>query len=154
MQTNKSNRIELHIAPDPEFTRTHGARLKRIGGTYSAARGDATRRFVHVPLTAEGIRLAEEIAAAYPLASWGKVKPAVAMIRGRRIDALHSRPGRIAADAKRFAKQHAAAARKAREQRAQDRAARIRWQREQDARTVHEGSLAAGERMAAEFLFG
>jgi len=42
--------IELHLSTNPAFTRgPWGRRVKKAGGTYRAARGTGSTRFVHVP---------------------------------------------------------------------------------------------------------
>jgi hypothetical protein len=47
---NKFTQVELHIAPDPAFTRKFGQRVKQAGGRYSAVRGTDTR-YVFLPLS-------------------------------------------------------------------------------------------------------
>lgn len=39
--------LEIHCNPDPAFVRELGPRVKARGGSYSACRGDTSRRYVH-----------------------------------------------------------------------------------------------------------
>lgn len=58
--------MELHIYGNPEMPKRFGAKVKALGGSYSACRGYESTRFVYLPLTTEGFALAEELVAAYP----------------------------------------------------------------------------------------
>lgn len=54
--------IELHLPPNP-LTPTERRRIKQLGGEASECRGHSDTRFVHMPLTAAGLQLAEELLA-------------------------------------------------------------------------------------------
>ena len=49
-----------------DFARVWGARLDNVGGSTSSVRGHTSRRYVSMPLTTEGVALAEELLAADP----------------------------------------------------------------------------------------
>lgn len=53
--------VELHLNPDPSLPRRFGKRIKKMGGSYRAARGHADTRFVSIPWTAEGRDLANTL---------------------------------------------------------------------------------------------
>jgi len=59
--------VELHLDGSPDFTRKGWARkVKAIGGRYSECRGIDTRRFVTLPASDEGLKLAAELSKAFP----------------------------------------------------------------------------------------
>jgi len=154
--TTKRNYIELHISGGTEFTRKHGAKVREAGGSFRRIKPSDMKRAVFLPLTRRGIELAEEVCAAYPMGGGGGYGEwrtrTVVMIRGT--TTIHSKPGRIARSARRFAIECADRVRAARVRRAEQDEIGRRNARARDAAMVHETSLEAGERMAAEFLFG
>jgi hypothetical protein len=61
------NTFELHIWGGPDFTRLAWARkVKDLGGSYSECRGYNDTRFVFLPNTAPGRKLAAEIGTQFP----------------------------------------------------------------------------------------
>lgn len=68
-------KIEFDITSDVEFTKTHGAKVRKAGGTYTACRGmnHVGRRRVELPLTARA--LATEIIARYRRKDFKTDKP-------------------------------------------------------------------------------
>lgn len=44
--------MELHLGASPLFVRTHGKRVKAVGGRYTHVRGDRTTRYVTLPFKA------------------------------------------------------------------------------------------------------
>lgn len=61
------NTLELHIWGGPDFTRLAWARkVKDLGGRYSECRGYEDMRFVFLPNTAPGRKLAAELGAQFP----------------------------------------------------------------------------------------
>jgi hypothetical protein len=57
--------IEMHLLPDSDLPKVYGKKIKRLKGHYSAARGHASTRFVHLPATEEGVTLAQELVDGY-----------------------------------------------------------------------------------------
>jgi hypothetical protein len=59
-ETKAAISVELHLSPSPAFTAEGwGRKVKKAGGTYTAARGHASARYVTVP--AEAIGLIEDL---------------------------------------------------------------------------------------------
>lgn len=56
--------IELHLASSPEFSR-YSKKVKAIGGSYSACRGNCYKRYVSLPWTDEGRALANKLIAEF-----------------------------------------------------------------------------------------
>lgn len=59
--TFNQGHIELHIEPAPDFTKRFGAKVKKVGGRYSEVRGDKSKRFVTIPVTAFTTALVQDI---------------------------------------------------------------------------------------------
>ncbi len=53
----------IHAPADSDFPRRFGARVRAIGGTFSRIRGQVDCRFVYLPGTPEGRKIADEILA-------------------------------------------------------------------------------------------
>jgi hypothetical protein len=51
--------IELHLGSSPDLPKRYGRKIKAMGGSYRAARGHDTTRFVHIPATDEGLALCD-----------------------------------------------------------------------------------------------
>lgn len=54
VKTPVATEIELHLS-NHQFPMRFGKRVKRLGGRYSACRGDQTKRFVHLAPATEGV---------------------------------------------------------------------------------------------------
>lgn len=63
--------IELHLGPDPDFTKCHSRQVKAMGGTYTECRGYNDTRFVTLPNDDRGRALANELMRRYPGHDWG-----------------------------------------------------------------------------------
>ncbi len=57
--------IELHLGGSPDFSRGYSAKVKALGGKYTACRGDSNTRFVTLPFTDEGRKLANTLVALF-----------------------------------------------------------------------------------------
>lgn len=55
--------VRIDLQADPTFPAVWGRRVKEVGGNYNACRGSSVVRFVSLPVTQEGLALAEEIMA-------------------------------------------------------------------------------------------
>jgi hypothetical protein len=66
--THTPTLIEMHLSRNPEFVKEGWSkRVKKVGGKYTACRGHSSdTRFVTVPLTDEGKKLANELLGKFP----------------------------------------------------------------------------------------
>lgn len=70
--------VELHLRPYREFSR-YSKKVKALGGRYNECRGNAYKRFVHLPWTEEGRALANKLIAEL---GYGKTVKTVVVVRG------------------------------------------------------------------------
>ena len=59
--TVQLQRMRIDISASPEFTAKYGAKVKALGGSYSRVSSFASNRHVYLPVSKEGIALADVI---------------------------------------------------------------------------------------------
>lgn len=64
---NYPTKVVLRLYPETKLTRKYGKKINAMGGRYERLNGDSAERWVHLPLTQEGIELANVLLAEYPL---------------------------------------------------------------------------------------
>lgn len=58
---NTTGTWEIHCNASPDFTRKYGRKVKAVGGTYSVCRGYSEKRYVKIPNTPEGRKVADAV---------------------------------------------------------------------------------------------
>ena len=59
--TNTTANWEIHCKPDAAFTRKYGRKVKAVGGSYGDCRGYAETRYVVIPDSPEGRKVADAV---------------------------------------------------------------------------------------------
>jgi len=78
--------VELHLRPSPEFSR-YSKKVKALGGRYSECRGNAYKRFVHLPWTEEGRALANRLIEEFGYGKTTAIVRGVDPFRGKHVHA-------------------------------------------------------------------
>jgi len=65
--SNTTANWEIHIGSCSDFTRKgYGRKVKAVGGRFSTCRGYCDKRYVHIPDTPEGRKVADAVIKAFP----------------------------------------------------------------------------------------